>query len=139
MMQANLMSSASRGAAWPAALAPPADFEARALAAANLLKALAHPDRLLLLCQMVGAERSVSELGRRARIEQPSLSQQLAVLRGERLVATRREGKSVLYRIASPSALTLLQTLYGLFCEGPAPVMKPAATGRAALRRKVLE
>lgn len=93
------------------------DLQAHAGEAAALLKALANPDRLLLLCQLVGGERSVSALGALAGIEQPSLSQQLAVLRGERLVATRREGKQVLYRIASPAALTVLETLHALFCD----------------------
>jgi ArsR family transcriptional regulator len=92
------------------------DLQARAGEAAALLKALANQDRLVLLCQLVSGERSVGELGLLAGIEQPSLSQQLAVLRGERLVATRREGKQVMYRIESPATLTVLEALYGLFC-----------------------
>ncbi len=115
----------------------PADFQERATEAANLLKALANPDRLLLLCQLVGGERSVTELGVLAQIEQPSLSQQLGVLRGERLVATRREGKNVFYRVASPAALTVLETLYGLFCKDPVAGRKPSATpGRVKRHRK---
>lgn len=97
------------------------DLHARAQEAAALLKALANPDRLLLLCQMVDAERSVAELGALTGIAQPSLSQQLGVLRGERLVATRREGRHVLYRVDSPEALAVLQTLYGLFCATEVP------------------
>lgn len=118
-----------------AAVRPPVDFQARAAEAAGLLKALANPDRLLLLCQLVEGERSVTELGVLARIEQPSLSQQLGVLRGERLVATRREGKNVFYRVASPAALTLLGTLHGLFCADPAP----ASTRRRTRTRKEIE
>lgn len=147
-MQTSSFSPAPRRAAPADGLArapgamPPVDFQARAIEAANLLRALANPDRLLLLCQLVGGERSVTELGVLAGIEQPSLSQQLGVLRGERLVATRREGKNVFYRIASPSALTLLETLYGLFCEDQAPAAgrttpTPPA-GRAARQRKEL-
>ena len=79
---------------------------------------------------LVGGERSVGELGASAGIEQPSLSQQLGVLRGERLVATRREGKQVIYRIASPAALTVLEALHGLFCE-PAQASVATKTGRA--------
>jgi ArsR family transcriptional regulator len=109
------------------------DLQARAGEAAALLKALANPDRLLLLCQLVGGERSVSDLGLSTDIEQPSLSQQLGVLRGERLVATRREGKQVFYRIASPAALTVLEALYGLFCN-PAKAA-PSAKAGAAPRR----
>ena len=109
---------------------PTLDLQARAGEAAALLKALANPDRLLLLCQLVGGERSVSELGLSTAIEQPSLSQQLAVLRGERLVATRREGKQVIYRIASPAALNILDALCGMFCD-TAPAAPDATTGRA--------
>ena len=120
-------------------VALPIDFQERATEAANLLKALANPDRLLLLCQLVGGERTVTELGVLAHIEQPSLSQQLGVLRGERLVATRREGKNVFYRVASPAALKVLETLYGLFCAEPELVARrkqPATTGRITRRRK---
>ena len=109
------------------------DLHARAGEAAALLKALANPDRLLLLCQLVSGERSVGDLGVLAGIEQPSLSQQLSVLRGERLVATRRDGKQVIYRIASPAALTVLEALYGLYCE-PAQASHPAQAGRAPRR-----
>lgn len=108
------------------------DLQARAAEAAALLKALGNPDRLLLLCQLAEGERGVNELGSLTGIVQPSLSQQLAVLRGERLVATRREGKHVVYRIASPAALVLLQALRGLFCE---PAAGPGRlAGRAAKR-----
>lgn len=109
------------------------DLQARAGEAAALLKALANPDRLLLLCQLVGGERSVGDLGAAAGIEQPSLSQQLSVLRGERLVATRREGKQVIYRIASPAALAVLETLYGLFCD-PGQTPPSAKAGRTPRR-----
>ena len=115
---------------------PALDLQAKAAEAAALLKALAHPDRLMLLCQLVGGERSVTELGALAGMGQPSLSQQLGVLRGERLVATRREGKHMVYRIASPAALTVLQTLYGLFCE-PQPAASVARPDHAPGRRAV--
>lgn len=87
--------------------------------AAGLLKSLANEDRLLLLCQLVDGEKSVSELEQLTGIRQPTLSQQLGVLRNEALVATRREGKWVYYRVASDDALALLATLHGIFC-GPA-------------------
>lgn len=100
-----------------------AELQARAQEAAALLKALANPDRLLLLCHLVEGERAVGELGAVTEIAQPTLSQQLAVLRGEGLVATRRDGKSVHYRIASPAVHALLRTLYTLYCEdGQGPV-----------------
>ncbi|MNJ60539.1 Biofilm growth-associated repressor [compost metagenome] len=81
-----------------------------------MLKALANPDRLLLLCQLSQGERHVSELEALLGIQQPTLSQQLGVLRREGLVETRREGKQIYYRISSPEALAVIATLYQLFC-----------------------
>lgn len=94
-----------------------ADLQARAREAAALLKALGNSDRLLLLCQLVNGERPVAELGAVTGIAQPSLSQQLGVLRHEGLVATRREGRFMHYRIASPAVHAVLATLYRLYCE----------------------
>ncbi len=91
-------------------------LRANAGAAGQLLKTLANPDRLLLLCQLSQGERNVGELEALLGIVQPTLSQQLAVLRREGLVDTRREGKQVYYRISSPQALALINTLYQLFC-----------------------
>lgn len=93
-------------------------LRANADAAGQLLKALGNPDRLLLLCQLAQGERNVSELEALLGIQQPTLSQQLAVLRREGLVATRRDGKQIFYRISSPAALAVIETLYRLFCEG---------------------
>ena len=73
-------------------------LRANADAAGQLLKALANPDRLLLLCQLSQGERNVSELEALLGIQQPTLSQQLAVLRREGLVDTRRDGKQIFYR-----------------------------------------
>lgn len=95
-------------------------LRANADAAGQLLKALANPDRLLLLCQLSQGERNVSELESLLGIQQPTLSQQLAVLRREGLVATRREGKQIYYSISSPAALAVINTLYQLFCAGEA-------------------
>ncbi|HAW61953.1 MAG TPA: transcriptional regulator [Pseudomonas sp.] len=92
-------------------------LKANAASASALLKALANPDRLLLLCQLSQGERSVSELEQLLGIQQPTLSQQLGVLRREGLVATRREGKLIHYRISSPESLAVIATLYQLFCE----------------------
>jgi ArsR family transcriptional regulator len=87
-----------------------------AAAAGQLLKTLGNPDRLLLLCQLAQGERHVSELEALLGITQPTLSQQLAVLRREGLVDTRREGKQIYYRISSHEALAVIQTLYQLCC-----------------------
>ena len=86
--------------------------------AERLLKALANPDRLLLLCQLSQGELNVGELEQQLGIYQPTLSQQLAVLRREGLVTTRREGKQIYYRISSEPALAVIGTLYQLFCVG---------------------
>jgi ArsR family transcriptional regulator len=80
------------------------------------LKALGNPERLLLLCQMSQGEASVGDLEALLDIHQPTLSQQLGVLRREGMVATRREGKKVFYRIADPRLLALLRALYKLYC-----------------------
>ena len=87
-----------------------------AFAAGQLLKALANQDRLLLLCQLSQGERNVGELEAMLGIGQPTLSQQLAVLRRQDLVETRREGKLIYYRISSPAALAVINTLYQQFC-----------------------
>jgi len=84
--------------------------------AAMMLRSLGNPDRLLLLCLLSQEELNVGELEERLDIRQPSLSQQLGVLRREGLVATRREGKHVYYRVADQRVLALLQTLYQLYC-----------------------
>jgi DNA-binding transcriptional ArsR family regulator len=94
----------------------PALLRAAAGEAVAALKALGNPERLLLLCQLSQGELSVSELEAALDIHQPTLSQQLGVLRREGMVDTRRDGKNVIYRIADERLLTLLQTLYTLYC-----------------------
>lgn len=91
-------------------------LQAAAGEACKLLKVLSNPDRLLLLCQMSQGEFPVSELEAITGIRQPTLSQQLTVLRAEKLVATRRVGKQIFYSIASSEALAMLQILYRLYC-----------------------
>lgn len=84
--------------------------------ASQLLKSLSHPDRLLLLCQLTQGEFCVSELEDLVGVGQPSLSQQLGILRKDALVQTRRDGKQVYYSIASEDAFAVLQLLYERFC-----------------------
>jgi len=86
--------------------------------ATALLRALANPDRLLLLCQLTHGEKCVSDLEAQLDIRQPTLSQQLGVLRRERLVATRREGKRIYYRIRSADVQRVLHSLYSIYCRG---------------------
>jgi len=97
----------------------PAAMREAAGRAGALLKALANPDRLLLLCQLTQGEQRVGELESVLDLRQPSLSQQLGVLRQEGLVTTRRDGKQIYYSIASQEALAVLQLLYQLYCPKP--------------------
>ena len=97
------------------------DFDMATLRAASnracaLMRVMSNPDRLLLLCQLAKGERRVGELEELLDIQQPTLSQQLAVLREEALVTTRRDGKQIYYRIASDAALAVLDVLYRQFC-----------------------
>ncbi|CAG0977905.1 Biofilm growth-associated repressor [Methylophilaceae bacterium] len=85
--------------------------------ASALLKALSNPDRLMLLCQLTKGEHCVGDLEQRLGLQQPSLSQQLTVLRQERLVNTRREGKQIFYSIASREAMAVMQLLYAMYCK----------------------
>lgn len=87
-----------------------------AVDACTLMRTLANEDRLLLLCQLAKGERRVGELEELLDIRQPTLSQQLSVLRNEGLVATRRDGKHIYYSVASIEALRILETLYELYC-----------------------
>ncbi len=120
------------------ALMPPemslVDLANAARDAALLLKLLANPDRLLLLCNMVEEERNVSTLETLTGIRQPTLSQQLGVLRAEGIVETRREGKFIFYRIASVPALAVLQTLYYTFCGPPNSSRTPGISPRRRRR-----
>jgi DNA-binding transcriptional ArsR family regulator len=95
--------------------------------ASALMKVLANPDRLLLLCELSQGERNVGELEAGVGIAQPTLSQQLAVLRDAGLADTRRDGKNIYYRIASASALAVLHVLYEQFCQ---PSRSPRTTTR---------
>lgn len=84
--------------------------------AVSALKLLANEDRLLLLCQLTQGEQCVSELEERLGIRQPTLSQQLGILREQGLVNTRRQGKHIFYSVSDPSTLEILQVLYRLYC-----------------------
>jgi DNA-binding transcriptional ArsR family regulator len=93
-----------------------AQLRASAGRACSLLKTMANEDRLLLLCQLAEGERNVGELQINTGIVQPTLSQQLCVLRDEGLVETRREGKFIYYRLESPEVMAVMQALYSSFC-----------------------
>lgn len=97
---------------------PPDMTKMRAAAneATTMLRTLANEDRLLLLCQLSQGEMSVSELEEALEIRQPTLSQQLGVLRTENLVQTRRDGKRIYYSVADQKILSILGMLYELYC-----------------------
>jgi DNA-binding transcriptional ArsR family regulator len=91
-------------------------MRASATEACRMMKALSNPDRLLLLCQLALGEICVSELETLVGIGQPTLSQQLGVLRAQKLVSTRRDGKNIYYQISNPQALAIMGVLYEQFC-----------------------
>ncbi|MHB1302229.1 MAG: ArsR/SmtB family transcription factor [Acidiphilium sp.] len=93
-----------------------AQFEASAAEAAKLLRALGNERRLMILCQLSDGVRSVGQLFPLVGLSQSALSQHLAVLREEGIVATRREGQTIWYRIADPAALKVVATLAEIFC-----------------------
>jgi DNA-binding transcriptional ArsR family regulator len=85
--------------------------------ASDFLKALAHEGRLMMLCILAEGERSVSELEQELGLRQPTVSQQLARLRADRLVTTRRQGKTIYYSIASDDARAIISAIYEVFCR----------------------
>ncbi|KQT45708.1 transcriptional regulator [Devosia sp. Leaf420] len=94
-----------------------AELEPRAEEAAQLLTAMANTKRLLILCNLIGQERSVSELSRIVALEQSPLSQHLSKLRALGLVKTRRDGQTIFYRLASEPVRKVLETLYDIYCR----------------------
>lgn len=94
----------------------------RAAAAAALLKTLAHEGRLMILCHLAGGEKSVTALEDLLQSRQAAVSQQLARLRIEGLVESRRDGKAIYYSLRDPKAAVLLTTVHRLFCSPDSPV-----------------
>lgn len=85
--------------------------------ASDFLKALAHESRLLILCILAEGEKSVSELEDILNLRQPTVSQQLARLRADGLVSTRRDGKAIYYNLASADARVVIGAIYDVFCR----------------------
>lgn len=92
-------------------------LQTQARRASELMKALSHETRLLILCLLTEKEMSVSELEEIIGLSQAAVSQQLARLRLERLVSTRREGRQIYYRIVDKEVNTIIESLYDLFCK----------------------
>lgn len=87
--------------------------------AARLLRSLANPHRLMVLCLLGEGELSVGALNDSLPLSQSALSQHLAVLRDEGLVATRREGQTIYYSVPAGPALQILQVLHSVYCAAP--------------------
>ena len=95
----------------------PPDMMEKARHAADTLKSLGHEQRLLIMCLLADGEKAVTELEGLLSLTQPAVSQLLTRLRADRMVNTRRDGKTIYYSIADPAILEILQTLYRLYCE----------------------
>lgn len=101
----------------PATRPWPAEMAGRAGEVAHLLKTLAHPTRLMLACTLAQGEYAVGELELMLDIHQPTLSQQLTVLREAGIVETRREGKQIFYMLTAEKAARLIEALYAIYCS----------------------
>ena len=93
------------------------DISGNAKRASDFLKALAHESRLMILCILAEGEKSVGELEEILNLRQPTVSQQLARLRADGLVSTRRDGKIIYYNLASEDARTVIGAIYEVFCK----------------------
>jgi DNA-binding transcriptional ArsR family regulator len=108
------------------------ELQRNARRVASLLKAMSNPARLVILCQIAEGERSVGELERAVGLSQSSISQHLAVLRGEAVVSSRRVRQTVLYSLARKEVVALMATLHAVFCrEEGAPKAAPLRARRA--------
>ncbi len=103
--------------------------------ASELLKSLANRHRLLIVCQLIEAERSVGEMAEFLGIRDSTVSQHLALLRKDGVVAARRDGQTIWYSIASGPAREILKTLYRVYC-GPQPMCEPDVETEPARRKK---
>lgn len=100
-----------------ASKAATAKLEANATRACTLLKAMANPTRLIILCQIAHGEKSVGELSEAVGQRQSGLSQHLTLLRHNHLVVARRAGQTIYYSLASHDAASVMQTLYEILCR----------------------
>lgn len=110
----------------PSIAMDPETMRAHVADAARLLKALSNEKRLMLLCLLVEAERSVGELNARLDLSQSALSQHLAVLRMDGLVTTRREAQTIYYSLAGGPVQRIIATLHGIYCSGDRPLCEEA-------------
>ena len=92
-------------------------MEQTATRVSALLKVLSHRDRLMALCHLAQGEMSAGDLGDAVGKKAPAMSQQLSVLRREGIIAARRDGQSIYYRIVDEDAVAIMGFLYGRFCD----------------------
>ncbi|QOC24241.1 winged helix-turn-helix transcriptional regulator [Wenzhouxiangella sp. AB-CW3] len=95
----------------------PREMARQAETAARFLKLMANPNRLIILCHLVDAEMSVSELNSHLPLSQSALSQHLALLRNSGLVRTRRDQQTIYYSLASEEVHAVMAALYEQFCK----------------------
>ena len=93
------------------------DMKHSAGRASDFLRAIAHPQRLLILCQLSQSEKPVGELADLLGMRQSTLSQHLARLKGDGLVVARRDGTSMYYALARADVLPVIEALYAVFCR----------------------
>src|SRR5271165_4112273 len=106
-----------------------ANLQLKAEAAERLLKAMASRPRLMILCELLKGERTVTALHEAVGLSMSAMSQHLARLRADQLVSTRRESQTIFYSLASESAATMLKTLYDIYCS---PVDAPTECSTTA-------
>lgn len=121
------------GDAAPAAPLQAAAMHEAAEAASDLLKSLANRHRLMIVCQLIEGERPVGELAAFLEVRDSTVSQHLALLRKDGVVAARRDGQTIWYSIANPTARAVVETLYQAYC---APSLSPASATHGRNPRK---
>ena len=99
-------------------------FAEKAAQASDFLKAISHEARLMILCILAEGEKSVTEIETILGLQQAVVSQQLARLRHENVVETRREGRQIYYSIANPDVSGIIDALYSMFCRPGASMIK---------------
>ncbi len=105
------------------------EMSVRAAEAAAFLKALSHEGRLMILCHLSSGEKSVTTLEDLLGARQAAVSQQLARLRSDGMVAARRDGKTIYYSIRDPKAAAIMAMVYDMFCG---PNAKPSLAAQFA-------
>jgi ArsR family transcriptional regulator, virulence genes transcriptional regulator len=108
---------------------------AQAETAANLLKAIANPQRLRILCMLIEGECTVSQINEQVSLSQSALSQHLAVLRQKSLVATRKQSQAVFYSVPDGAIRLIIQTLHDIYCPSiTEPISCSSARDRSGAR-----